>query len=314
MSPEAASSVTIQRCNPAAADEPLALVAQVWPEVERAAQVGAIRAALREAHCENVLFLEARQNGNGGRLVGAVLGQVMPGNVALVTPPQLQWSFANGGPELSVQLLDRLHDELRNQGVELAQASLAADDVNSAADLRSAGYEHAADLLYMAAEVDTFPELPPKMPFELLLADAADAARLARVVDATYQGTLDCPRIDGLRSTADVLTSYRSVGKLRPDLWQIARANNEDVGCLLLADHAESRQYEIVYLALTPGVRGRGWGIELTRHAQWLARRAGYERLVLAVDAANEPAIRMYAAAGFQAWDRRAVWIKSLRA
>jgi hypothetical protein len=30
----------------------------------------------------------------------------------------------------------------------------------------------------------------------------------------------------------------------------------------------------------------------------------------LAVDAANEPAIRMYAAAGFQAWDRRSVYLK----
>jgi hypothetical protein len=36
--------------------------------------------------------------------------------------------------------------------------------------------------------------------------------------------------------------------------------------------------------------------------------------LVLAVDAANEPAIRMYSLAGFRAWDRRAVWIKPLNA
>jgi hypothetical protein len=33
---------------------------------------------------------------------------------------------------------------------------------------------------------------------------------------------------------------------------------------------------------------------------------------VLAVDAANEPAIRIYSVAGFRAWDRQAVWIKSL--
>ena len=34
------------------------------------------------------------------------------------------------------------------------------------------------------------------------------------------------------------------------------------------------------------------------------------QRLVLAVDAANEPALRTYAAAGFQAWDRRSVFIR----
>ena len=36
------------------------------------------------------------------------------------------------------------------------------------------------------------------------------------------------------------------------------------------------------------------------------------ERLVLAVDAANEPAIAMYSAAGFWAWEERAIWVKRL--
>ena len=42
------------------------------------------------------------------------------------------------------------------------------------------------------------------------------------------------------------------------------------------------------------------------------ARQAERKRLVLAVDAANEPALRMYAAAGFQAWDRRSVFVRVL--
>ena len=33
---------------------------------------------------------------------------------------------------------------------------------------------------------------------------------------------------------------------------------------------------------------------------------------MLAVDAANEPALRGYAAAGFVAWDRRSVFLKLL--
>jgi hypothetical protein len=43
-----------------------------------------------------------------------------------------------------------------------------------------------------------------------------------------------------------------------------------------------------------------------------MARRGGAERLVLAVDAGNEPALRGYAAAGFVAWDRRGVFLKLL--
>jgi ribosomal protein S18 acetylase RimI-like enzyme len=65
-------------------------------------------------------------------------------------------------------------------------------------------------------------------------------------------------------------------------------------------------------MGLIPEVRGRGWGLLLIKHAQWLAAQANCNRVVLAVDAANEPAIRLYSLAGFSEFDRRTVWIKSL--
>ena len=244
-----------------------------------------------------------------GELYGAVVGQVLPGNVASVSPPRIR--AMDQGEELARRLLRQLDIELRAESVQLAQTLLAPVDAAAAAMRRGGGYEHASDLLYMAAEADSFPEQAFPLPFELVPLSSDDEARLVRLVDATYVGTLDCPRIDGLRATADVLAGYRAVGESGDRLWRVVRAENADVGCLLLADHSSTRQYEVVYVGLTPEVRGRGWGLELTRHAQWLARQAGCDRLVLAVDAANEPAIRIYAAAGFRAWDRRAVWIKS---
>jgi ribosomal protein S18 acetylase RimI-like enzyme len=63
---------------------------------------------------------------------------------------------------------------------------------------------------------------------------------------------------------------------------------------------------------VTPAFRQQGLGRKLTQQAQWLAAQDQCERLVLAVDAANEPAIAMYAAAGFWAWEERAIWVKSL--
>ena len=42
-----------------------------------------------------------------------------------------------------------------------------------------------------------------------------------------------------------------------------------------------------MYMGLTPESRGRGWGLAVTRHAQWLAGQSGRERMVLAADAAN---------------------------
>jgi ribosomal protein S18 acetylase RimI-like enzyme len=43
-----------------------------------------------------------------------------------------------------------------------------------------------------------------------------------------------------------------------------------------------------------------------------MAQQADCEHVVLAVDAANEPAIRMYQRAGFTAFDRRAVWMREI--
>jgi ribosomal protein S18 acetylase RimI-like enzyme len=48
------------------------------------------------------------------------------------------------------------------------------------------------------------------------------------------------------------------------------------------------------------------------RHAQWLARQSGVPRLVLAVDVANTPALRLYAELGFIVFDRRTVCLKVL--
>ena len=115
------------------------------------------------------------------------------------------------------------------------------------------------------------------------------------------------------RSLADVIAGYQAIGEFRPELWRIARQNGCDVGCLLVNLHGDAGNAEIVYLGVTPEARGRGYGLALTRQALWLAREANCERVVLAVDAANEPAIRVYERAGFAPWERKAVWIDALR-
>jgi RimJ/RimL family protein N-acetyltransferase len=86
----------------------------------------------------------------------------------------------------------------------------------------------------------------------------------------------------------------------------------DDVGCLILTDYPEQDTWELIYMGLLPAARRKGYGAAIACHAQWLAGRAGRLRLVTAADAANEPALKVYAAAGFQAWDRRSVFIRIL--
>jgi hypothetical protein len=49
-------------------------------------------------------------------------------------------------------------------------------------------------------------------------------------------------------------------------------------------------------------------------HACQFVQSAGGQRLLLAVDGRNEPALRVYALAGFHPWRRSAVYLKVIDA
>lgn len=299
------------RSDAAATDRPIwELVARGWPEEERGGQLETI-ARLASAGKANSLVVLAAYAGE--RLAGAAFAQMLAGRAAVITPPQTLETAGSNAAAIEDKLLTAIERELHAGGMHLAQCLLAFGEAASAAAIRRAGFAHSADLLYLVASSESFPEGPLNLPFELEPWNPPDQSRLIHILDKTYSGTLDCPQIDGLRATADVLRGYLETGEQRAGLWQIVRQKGHDVGCLLLALHPAGPHCELVYVGVVPEVRGRGWGIELTRHAQWLARETGAERLVLAVDASNEPAVRMYVAAGFAAWDRRQLWIKPLK-
>jgi mycothiol synthase len=290
----------------------LALAAQAWPETERAAYWRAIQDAITSGQGEQVVLLGVVDR---DRWCGAQVGQVLPGRVALVWPPQFTNFSSDRLPEYKAaagECFARLNSELTEAGARLAQALTGPEDPLSAILFKLGGYARIADLCYLSAEASVFPSLAPAFPFEMQPLALDDDERLCHLIDRTYVGTLDCPELDGQRSTADVIAGYRAVGAFKSELWQIAQLDGDDIGCVLVNLHPEHNHAELVYLGLAPEFRGRGWGLLLTRQAQWLARRAAADRLVLAVDAANRPALCVYETAGFVPFDRRAVWIKRL--
>ncbi len=308
----AAPPLSIRRVSLEGNGATLALAAQAWPASQRAGQFAALAELVQAGQADQFVLVAAT---SGERLCGAVLAQVLAGRAAVVWPPQMAGDqcFAADLP-----LLAELARQLAAADVCLAQAVLDDTSGHFALVLQAAGFVQAGNLSYLAAEAASFPTQPPPLDFALVSAAATERQRFARVVEATYRGSLDCPLVDGLRPTADVLAGYRAVGEHRPEWWLVACENTadeerRDVGCLLLADHPAEEQVEIVYLGIVPECRGRGWGRALTRHAQWLARAAGRARVVLAVDAANHPAIAAYESAGFVAWDRRSILIRDFR-
>jgi len=245
-------------------------------------------------------------------LAGAIWARPQTGGVAQVWAPRL----SAAEPESTFRALFAAADVfLGARRVRLAQTLLPTDAGPDAERLGAAGFRHVADLLYLVSLPSSFPDAAPATGLEFADDVPTRSERWAWIVEQTYQGTQDCPELNGVRDARDVLAGYRAATSDRPGHWLIAQhkpAGGEprDVGCLFLAEHPESRQWELLYMGLVPEARGHGWGTDMVRHAQWLAAQAGIERLVLAVDARNAPALKAYAAAGFVAWDRRSIFLK----
>jgi mycothiol synthase len=296
------------RIGPVAAAErnhALQLVFRRLPEVECHRQVEML---LRGAASQDQLLEGLVGAYRGKSLAAVMLSQIQPGKTAAVYPPQMT---AEESPATAHQLLAWTLQWLARREVRIAQSLLETDAQPEADLLREGGFQYLTDLLYLVCADGEFPTAPPQVPLVFEPYGTSNHARLARIVGETYEQTRDCPQLNGIRDVEDVLAGYRATGVFAPGRWLIVRHEDADVGCLVLTEHVEHGAWELVYMGIVPGARGHGWGTAIARHAQWLTRQGGGDRLVLAVDASNGPALRMYAAAGFQAWDRRAVFLKT---
>ncbi len=244
----------------------------------------------------------------GSRLVGAIWGEILPGRTAVANPAQL---VAGEPPDTGRALLNQLERYFLEHGVRFYQTQLEYAAEPEVEFLRAAGLEHAAELIFLACDPAQSNEAPPQ-DWEFQPYRESERGRLMAVIEQTYQGSLDLPMLDGVRSLDDVLTGYQHTGVWRPEMWQFVRRQGQDVGCLLLAEHQPHTVWEIVYLGMIPQVRGQGGGLATTRYAQRLVGKAGGRHLLLAADSQNQPALRIYQRAGFREFQRRQVFLKVL--
>ena len=158
-------------------------------------------------------------------------------------------------------------------------------------------------------------------------------------IEATYEGTLDCPGLRGVRTMAEVVEGHVGAGVFEPGMWRVVwdRGADDEAGspriairglrggeggvgrpagvlCVNRVPEGGGRgAFEVVYLGVSPGYRGLGLGGALLERAIEAAARAGGERVVLSVDAANEPALMLYRRFGFGETGRKVAWIRDLQ-
>ncbi len=205
MNRPADASLLLERLS--AADAPAAL-APLLPCLE-AADRRRIEAALSLADQGRSRFWVARRQ---GRPLGALRIIVQPGRTAISTLPAV---LPEEGATLARQLLDRAVADLAAEGVQLVQA-LGPRDRGPEADLWTAGgFQHVADLLYLVSPQAAFPDAPPAPRLTFTPYSPPRHQRLARLVERTYAGSLDCPALEARRpsttSWPDIAPWARSI-------------------------------------------------------------------------------------------------------
>ncbi len=137
---------------------------------------------------------------------------------------------------------------------------------------------------------------------------------LAAALEATYEHTLDCPELCGLRPTRDVIASHMATGQFDPNRWWIVRLNDRPEGCCLLNHCPAQRSIELVYLGLSSRTRGLGLGRRLLTNALLNADASGVHEVTCAVDTRNTPALKLYHTMGFRAFSARVGFVMPTRA
>jgi len=247
-----------------------------------------------------------------GKLLASCLCVISPGRTAtIIVPP----SSPDLPPEVSrkqviVGILKKLANSCKKWDLAVLQSILPAGPSPEAEMFEKAGFMNIAELVYMQCRLAGVCESqgdPESTTYQSYCRENHDL--FAKTVLASYQGSLDCPALSGLRNADDVITGHKSSGQFDPGLWFLLMYQDRPAGIAMVNRQADKPTVcELVYMAVLPEFRGRGLGRALLGKVAGQARHKGLKQMQLAVDAANQPGLRLYRRFGFRETDRRAVW------
>ncbi len=234
-------------------------------------------------------------------------------------------------------VIDAVCEDFRAQSADdskrvcLAQTLLNPGERAVARAFAGGGFHELARLAYLGRPFPTPGEFDGFTPWQFpdgirarSLAELRDSPeenerRLLRGLTRSYEETMDCPELCTLRAPEDVLESHRSVRQFDPRWWWVIELDGEVEGAMLFTISPDQGDTELVYLGLSPRLRGKGLARPLMKSGMRelafnSARVKGRSkaRLTCAVDLNNEPARRLYRGLGFQMTAERVAMVRAL--
>jgi ribosomal protein S18 acetylase RimI-like enzyme len=244
----------------------------------------------------------------GDDVLGALVCQPVPGASGLVWPPQSRHGRRRA--EVEDELLRHACAWLRRRGARLGQALLTAGEAGLAPPLERNGFTHVTSLWYLRHDLKLtydFLRAPDRLTY--VACGIGDATVFRQTLPRTYQDTLDCPEVNGVRTLDEVFEGHRAQGVHDPGRWWVALDGDRPVGVLLLTAVPEWEAWDVAYVGVVPEARRRGWGRELMHKALRAAHASDAAQLTLSVDARNRPAWSLYLDLGFEPYDQREVYL-----
>jgi mycothiol synthase len=293
---------SVMRVATAQPSEQIAALQLLFQHLPGASALPRIRAAEQLLKEPSARLLVARQ---GTTLLGATLGQVLPGATGVLWPPQASAGIADPN-QIEDALLREALNWLRRQKARLAQTILARDEAHLAGSLLRGGFVKPTRLRYLRCEPAAVRPHPIGGIFETY--QTATPAVFQETLLRSYAGSLDFPEVDGRRSLAEILQGYQAAG-FDPARWWLKRENERPAGVLILSEIEPRAVWDLTYIGVVPESRRRGHGRELVRKAIAETRSGCAELLTVCVDERNIPALQLYAELGFEEYDVREVFL-----
>lgn len=304
------TDVRVEFCDPSQWREALRLLYEGLSEPQRSEQVAeSIDSARRgELRLDGLVIGKDAQG-----LLGTVLCMEGGGRTIMLWPPRLA-SRASGAARMRLQggLILRVREFAATRRARLVQTLLGEDEQWWGAVLRAAGFRRLTHLVYLSRRTSgsVLAGIPAPMPgLEFHSYRPPLHQDFLQTLGQSYEGSLDCPELNGMRTLEEIFEGHRTQGEFDPGRWFLARRNGRWAGCLLMVGLPAHRALEIAYVAVLPHARRHGIGRELVRRAVREGITASVDFVTLAVDGRNEPARRMYESEGFEPWDCRDAYL-----